>query len=270
MAKLEANDFRRDASGMNRSALLRQLDHERRHLIRDDEAAELLPEVTRLTIGGSLHTVVWSNLDTSNADAVIRREVEHHRALHASFEWKAFSHDRPADLRDRLVAHDFSIGPAEAVMVAAIDELLRRHDSVERVRVERITTAEQLDGFRRTAETIFGKDYAFTTKQLARAIEAGSDEHSAYLALVDGTVAAIGRLYTHPESRFAGLYGGATLPAYRGRGCYRALVIERARVARALGATHAQVDALPTSRPILERLGFEKLTETWPCEWSPT
>jgi hypothetical protein len=27
------------------------------------------------------------------------------------------------------------------------------------------------------------------------------------------------------------------------------------------------VDALPTSRPTLERLGFERITDTWPCEW---
>ena len=27
--------------------------------------------------------------------------------------------------------------------------------------------------------------------------------------------------------------------------------------------------ALPTSRPILERLGFVRLTETWPCMWRP-
>jgi hypothetical protein len=25
------------------------------------------------------------------------------------------------------------------------------------------------------------------------------------------------------------------------------------------------VDALPTSRPILEKLGFVRLTDTWPC-----
>ncbi|MDB5295009.1 MAG: acetyltransferase, partial [Phycisphaerales bacterium] len=78
-----------------------------------------------------------------------------------------------------------------------------------------------------------------------------------------------GRLYTHPASAFAGLYGGGVRPAYRGRGFYRAVVAARARDAVAAGARYLQVDALPTSRPILERMGFAKVTETWPCEWRP-
>src|SRR5262249_23118465 len=43
----------------------------------------------------------------------------------------------------------------------------------------------------------------------------------------------------------------------------------RARDAIASGAKFLLVDALPASRPILERLGFEHLTDTWPCEWKP-
>jgi hypothetical protein len=46
-------------------------------------------------------------------------------------------------------------------------------------------------------------------------------------------------------------------------------VAARARDARAFGARYLIVDALPTSRPILERLGFQWLTDTWPCEWRP-
>ena len=42
-----------------------------------------------------------------------------------------------------------------------------------------------------------------------------------------------------------------------------------ARRDRIAGAKYFQLDALPTSRPILERLGFQWLTDTWPCEWKP-
>jgi low temperature requirement protein LtrA len=61
-----------------------------------------------------------------------------------------------------------------------------------------------------------------------------------------------------------GLYGGATLPEYRGRGLYRATVAKRAALARERGYRYLQVDALPTSRPILERTGFVQLTTTTP------
>ncbi len=67
-----------------------------------------------------------------------------------------------------------------------------------------------------------------------------------------------------PGTSFAGLWGGGTVEAWRGRGLYRALVAHRARVAAAHGYRYLQVDASPMSRPILERLGFHALTTTTP------
>ena len=53
------------------------------------------------------------------------------------------------------------------------------------------------------------------------------------------------------------LWGAATREAFRGRGAYRALVLERCRVARDLGATLALAKAnVTTSAPTLERAGF--------------
>ena len=63
---------------------------------------------------------------------------------------------------------------------------------------------------------------------------------------------------------FAGLWGGGTLPQWRGRGIYRALVGYRARLAVARGYLYLQVDASPENRPILERLGFPCLAQTTP------
>ncbi len=45
---------------------------------------------------------------------------------------------------------------------------------------------------------------------------------------------------------------------------FRAVVAYRARLAAARGFRYLQVDALPTSRPILERLGFVELATTTP------
>ena len=67
-----------------------------------------------------------------------------------------------------------------------------------------------------------------------------------------------------PGVDFAGLFGGVTLPEFRGRGLYKATVARRAELARERGYRWLYVDALPTSRPILERLGFVKLTTTRP------
>ena len=53
------------------------------------------------------------------------------------------------------------------------------------------------------------------------------------------------------------LWGAATRVVFRGRGAYRALVLERCRVGRELGATLALAKAnVATSGPTLERAGF--------------
>ena len=262
-----------------------RLDAERRHPVRDDEASEVLPLVTRVRLrDGSLHAITWSGLAPATADATIAGEVEHHRRLGVAFEWKLYAHDTPPDLLDRLRRHGFEVGPCEAVMVYDLaDRPAWMRDAAALPggwRVVRIERPDQIADFRRVAEEVFEKDYALTSGHLAAALAAGSTQHLGYVAYAEGRVngnggasggepVGIGRLYTHARSHFAGLYGGGTRAAYRGRGVYRATIAARARDAVELGARYLLVDALPTSRPILERMGFAKLTETWPCEWRP-
>jgi GNAT superfamily N-acetyltransferase len=70
-------------------------------------------------------------------------------------------------------------------------------------------------------------------------------------------------------SGFATLWGGGTLPAWRGQRVYRALVAQRANLARGRGYRHLEVDASDESRPILARLGFAAVTTTTPFVWTP-
>src|SRR5207237_9839828 len=57
------------------------------------------------------------------------------------------------------------------------------------------------------------------------------------------------------------LYGGATVPRARGRGAYRALLRTRWDDAVALGPPALITQGGSMSRPILERLGFERVGE---------
>ena len=57
------------------------------------------------------------------------------------------------------------------------------------------------------------------------------------------------------------LYGGATSPRARGRGAYRALIRARWDDAVALGTPALVTQGGSMSRPILERLGFERVGE---------
>jgi len=73
-----------------------------------------------------------------------------------------------------------------------------------------------------------------------------------------------GRIEFHHGTDLASIWGGGTLPAYRRRGLFRALVAHRAAQATRLGFRYLQVDASSDSRPILRRLGFVELATTIP------
>ena len=88
-----------------------------------------------------------------------------------------------------------------------------------------------------------------------------------WVAEVDGRVISAGRLTRVAGTEFAGLWGGATLPEWRGRGVYRALTAARARSAIAHGVRYLHSDCSPMSRPILERSGLVAVTTTTPYNW---
>ena len=70
-------------------------------------------------------------------------------------------------------------------------------------------------------------------------------------------------------TEFATFWGGATLPEWRRRGIYRAVVTYRANLAASERFRYLETDASDDSRPILERLGFTAVTTTTPYVWSP-
>jgi GNAT superfamily N-acetyltransferase len=76
-----------------------------------------------------------------------------------------------------------------------------------------------------------------------------------HIGFADGNVAGLGFVSYGPSALF--LAGGAVLPAYRGRGVYRALVASRWHAAVELGKPTLAVHAGAMSRPILGRCGFE-------------
>jgi hypothetical protein len=76
-----------------------------------------------------------------------------------------------------------------------------------------------------------------------------------FLAFVDCETVAGGGLQLGDQG-FAVLAGSATLPAARGRGCYRALVHRRWTVAQEAGIGHLAIQASDYSAPILARIGF--------------
>ena len=88
-----------------------------------------------------------------------------------------------------------------------------------------------------------------------------------WVAEVEGQIVGAGRLEPVAGTDFAGIWGGATLETWRGRGIYRALTAARARSALAAGKTLIHSDSTEYSRPILERSGFIQISTTTPYYW---
>jgi GNAT superfamily N-acetyltransferase len=76
---------------------------------------------------------------------------------------------------------------------------------------------------------------------------------------LDGTLVCAGT--TGPSEHGLLLYGGATRPSARGRGAYRALIRARWDEAVALGTPALITQGGSMSRPILERIGFDRVGE---------
>ena len=88
-----------------------------------------------------------------------------------------------------------------------------------------------------------------------------------WLASIDGE--PVGHARAFPSPRGLLLDGAATLPSARGRGAYRALIAARWDEAVARGTPALVVQAQETSRPILERCGFEVVCTMYEVEHDP-
>ncbi|MFB7513419.1 GNAT family N-acetyltransferase [Streptomyces sp. NPDC056144] len=213
--------------------------------------------------------VLWSGLDADGADAAIAEQIAHYEAAGLPFEWKLYGHDGPADLAGRLLAAGFVAEDSETLLAheaAAVAEHVPLPEGVEL----RAVTDEA--GVRQVVEVhdrAFGKDSSHIGRQLLDRLAADPDTVTAVVALADGEPVSAARLELVPGTDFAGLWGGGTVEAWRGRGLYRALVAHRARIAAERGHRYVQVDAAETSRPILQRLGFVTLSTTTPYVYPP-
>jgi len=181
-------------------------------------------------------------------------------------EWKTRGHDRAPGLHDLLVDHGFEPAEQESVMVGdarllAVDVALPAGVTLRRVLADAdVRTAC------RVLDEAFGDAVAGETAETLLRRLASGDGTELWVAEADGAVVCTGRLEPVPGSDFAGLWGGATLTPWRGRGIYRALTAARARSALALGRTLLHSDSTAFSRPILERSGLVRVTTTTPYE----
>ncbi|GAA2688523.1 GNAT family N-acetyltransferase [Nonomuraea recticatena] len=242
-------------------------DQMRRHAQPDDAHATL-----HLTDGVLRQTstrqgwngILWSDLDHTTADTAIANQISHFAALGHDFEWKLYAHDQPTDLAQRLLAAGATQEPTETLMVATISDLPTTTPPPDGIHLHPVTDPAGVDLMMQVHQQAFDTTATHIKHRLLTQLAEAPDTVAAVVAMAGTRPVSAARLDLHPGTHFASLWSGGTVPDWRGRGIYRALVAYRTRIAAAHGYRYLQVDASDDSRPILSRLGFTALTTTTP------
>jgi hypothetical protein len=202
-------------------------------------------------------------------DRLIARQRDYFAARGEAVEWKTYDYDEPADLPDRLRAAGFVPEPTETVVVAPAAAIAAEPVLPEGVILRQVTADEDMRRIGAMESEVWHTDRDWAGDHLIREVAAAPGDYLVLTAEAAGRVVAAGWLEMRPGSQFAGLWGGATLAGWRGRGIYRALVVRRAQLAAARQVPYLQVDASSDSAPILRRLGFQPIATTTPYVWTP-
>ncbi|MET7668657.1 GNAT family N-acetyltransferase [Micromonospora luteifusca] len=225
-----------------------------------------------VTFAGGRGFVTYRDLGGADAETIRRLVPETLAHYQADPEiervkWKARGHDHAPGLHEALLENGFTADEPESIMIGearllAVDVPLPEGVTLRRVSEEadvRAMSAMQDEAF----ENPVSDDMANALlRRLAR-----DDGMELWVAEAGGRIVSAGRLEPVPGTDFAGIWGGATLAEWRGRGIYRALTAARARSALRMGKTLINSDSTEYSRPILERYGLINVSTTTPYNW---
>jgi GNAT superfamily N-acetyltransferase len=210
-----------------------------------------------------------AGLDGDELDTLIARQVQVFAARGEPFEWKLHGHDRPSDLPDRLRAAGLVPEDTETVVIGRVEVVASEPSVPDGVVIRELREPSDFARLVQLDESMSHEDHSWID-HLADQRAADPQGLSIFVAEAGGRTVCDGWVRFPSGTEFATFWGGFTLPAWRRRGIYRALVAHRAKLAAERGRRYIEVDASDDSRPILERLGFDAVTSTTPYVWSPS
>ncbi len=246
--------------------------------LRTDAETPSAAAVTRLgplrlvTFPGGRGFVTYKDLAGADGQAIQRlvaEAVAHYRRDPAidRVEWKTRGHDHAPGLHDALLNNGFTPDEPESIMVGDAHALAVDVAVPAGVQLRRVTTEADVRAMCAMQGVAFGDpDSDEVADALLRRLTF-DDGMELWVAERQGQMIGAGRLEPVRGSQFAGIWGGATLPEWRGLGIYRALTAARAKSALRAGKTLIHSDSTEYSRPILERSGLVRVSTTTPYRW---
>jgi hypothetical protein len=216
--------------------------------------------------------VTYPHLDGTEAEPVadlVAPALDHYRddPEITRVEWKTRGHDRAPGLHEALLQNGFERQEPESIMTGRAQLLDVEVSLPVGVTLRQVTEEADVTAMAAMQDMVFdGTISPESAPALLRRLALG-DGMELWVAEAEGQIVGAGRLEPVAGTDFAGVWGGATVEAWRGQGIYRALTAARARSALAAGKTLIHSDSTEYSRPILERSGFLKVSTTTPYHW---
>lgn len=187
------------------------------------------------------------------------------------FEWKTRSHDAGNDrLTAALLRAGLQPDPVETVMIGRTAALvvpveLPQPLVLRQAGADGADLGEDVAAVDALHTAVFGRHGASFSTGLLRELRTHPERLELWLVSEGASAVSAGRVEF--GGAVAGLFGGATLPQWRGRGLYRALTAARARSAARSGCELVYAECTPFSQPILRSAGLRAVTTTTPYLW---
>jgi hypothetical protein len=204
--------------------------------------------------------VLWSR-STRPVNELIKEIGGHALAWgHTQVEWDISAATRPASTEAELQSLGASLAWTVQVLGYDMTDGLPVLAMPPGLRTEVVSDEPGLWASQLVSSQVWGNGHEPTEVDIVRElprVTQGLADWSSFrvVGFVDDEPACTGGCTL--VNRVAQMWGGATRPALRGRGAYRAVLARRMDVARAHGATLALVKGVvETSAPILRRAGF--------------
>jgi hypothetical protein len=208
-----------------------------------------------LLIGAFNFVCCW-DLRGRLQEQVVRKLASRFQRTRESLIWDVHGHDVPNTLSTTLAANGLREAQTSSLMSLDLAAFPRRLLDLD---VRRVTDLSGLRDFVFVTGEAFGRQDNWVFDAFHDRLE--SQEDQLFVAYVDERPAGSSRIEILPDTRFAVLYGGGVVPIYRGRGIYQAMITARALQAQAQNIRYLVTTARETSRPILEYMGFQALTQ---------
>lgn len=232
-------------------------------------AVARLGPVRLVTFAGGRGFVTYRDLGGADVQTIqrwVREAVAHYRRDPSitRVEWKTRGHDRAPGLHDALVENGFTPDEPESIMIGESSTLAVDVPVPPGVELRRVTAEADVRAMCAMQGAVFEDPNSDEVADALLCRLTLDDGMELWVAESQGRIIGAGRLEPVRGSQFAGIWGGATRPEWRGRGIYRALTAARARSALRAGKTLIHSDSTEYSRPILERSGLVRVSTTTP------